>query len=244
MPLPPPTARPGSTTYWPNTRPATIGVSSPAFYSDDCRLGKGLKNGEAIACLPYPTLFSALLYKIPNSSGTPRSSSTIPCRRWPLNLGHPGKEAPLKLTGLPLANPSTAAPPDGDGQFDPGITLSDRKTTGYPLITFEGFTGGRNITRYNPGLNLPPEHWPVAMGKGTAASSGRLRRARMCRGCRPPSPAAPPTWCIRRWCAAWCRRGAASLKNTPLLVRPGAGRFGALPGRKQEIKWTGNRMAW
>ena len=90
-----------------------------------------------------------------------------------LNLDYPGKEAALKSSGLPLANPNTAPRPDGDGQFNPVITLSDGTTPGCLLVTFEGFGGSvQKISRYNPGLPLPPEHWPVAMGGGRSREIG------------------------------------------------------------------------
>jgi hypothetical protein len=90
-----------------------------------------------------------------------------------LNLSYEGKEATLKSSGLTLANPNTAQRPDGDGQFDPVITLSDGHTSGCLLISFEGFTGSvQRLVRFTTDPTLDPKHWEVAVGNSRSREIG------------------------------------------------------------------------
>lgn len=90
-----------------------------------------------------------------------------------LNLAYEGKEATLKSSGLTMANPNTAPRPDGDGQFNPVITLSDGSAPGCLLISFEGFTGSvQKLGRFTTDPTLAPKHWEVFTGNGRTREIG------------------------------------------------------------------------
>ncbi|MDO7873372.1 hypothetical protein Q5H93_01420 [Hymenobacter sp. ASUV-10] len=90
-----------------------------------------------------------------------------------LNLTYENKEATLQSSGLKMANPNTAQRPDGDGQFNPVIVLTDGSTPGCLLITFEGFTGSvQRLVRFTTDPTLDPKHWEVAVGNGRSREIG------------------------------------------------------------------------
>jgi len=90
-----------------------------------------------------------------------------------LNLDYSNKEAALKSSGLTMTNANTAQRPDGDGQFNPVITLADGSAPGCLLITFEGCTGSvQRLVRFTTDPTLDPKHWEVAVGNGRTREIG------------------------------------------------------------------------
>lgn len=63
--------------------------------------------------------------------------------------------------------------PDGTGQFNLVIVLSDGKTPGCLLITFEGCSGSmQKLVRFTTDPTLDPKYWEVAVGNGRTREIG------------------------------------------------------------------------